>query len=338
MKPLTAQLLRRIGPLIKSIGWRNRLAILIYHDILARPDPLRPEEPDVVQFDEQMAAVSACCHVLPLSEAVDRLARGTSLPPNALSISFDDGYAGSHVNGLPILRRYGLTATYFIAPGYLNGGRMWNDTVLEAVRIMPPGELDMRSVGLGVYSIETMADRLAAVEAILGAARLNPPEVQQAVARLVEARAGAALPTDLMMTSDDVVALRRAGMEIGSHTHRHPILACVSPMVAQQEMSEGRTRLEALLGEGVPLFAYPVGLPGRDLGPEHVRLAQELDFRAAVTTQWGTATSGTDRHMLPRFTPWDRDPLRFVLRLIYNARTLKAATGARGELATARAS
>jgi peptidoglycan/xylan/chitin deacetylase (PgdA/CDA1 family) len=329
--------LRRFGPLIRSIGWRKRLLILIYHDILPRPDPLQPEKPDITQFDEQMATVSACFNVLPLGEAVEQLTNGT-LPPSALSISFDDGYAGSYVHGLPILRRYGLTATYFIAPGYLNGGRMWNDTVLEGIRLMPAGELDMREVDLGTYPIDTMADRLAAVRAIIGAKRLNPPAVQMEVARLIEAKAGVPLPTDLMMTSDAVVALRRAGMEIGSHTDRHPILSCVSDEVARQEMSEGRERLEALLGESVPLLAYPVGLPGRDLGPEHVGLARELKFRAAVTTQWGSATSTTDLHMLPRFTPWDRHPLRFVLRLLYNARVFTAANGARDELAIARAS
>jgi peptidoglycan/xylan/chitin deacetylase (PgdA/CDA1 family) len=332
-----ARLLRQIGPLARPVGWRDQLFILIYHDVLPSADPLRPEDPDVAQFDQQMAAVSACFNVLPLLEAVERLDRGT-LPPSALSITFDDGYAGSYLHGLPVLRRYGLVATYFIAPGYLDGGRMWNDTVLEGLRLMPSGQLDMREAGLGVFPIDGIVERLAAARAILGAARLNPPSVQLDIARLVESKVRAPLPNDLMMSSEAVVELRRVGMEIGSHTEHHPILSCVSRKTAHREMRAGRERLEALLGERVPLFAYPVGLPGRDLGREHVALARELGFKAAVTTQWGIASAAMDPHLLPRFTPWDRHPLLFALRLLYKARAFTAANRVRDGLATARGS
>jgi hypothetical protein len=45
---------------------------------------------------------------------------------------------------------------------------------------------------------------------------------------------------------------------------------------------------------------------------------QVLGFDAALSTAWGVATAATDRYQLPRFTPWDRSPVRFVLRLARN--------------------
>jgi peptidoglycan/xylan/chitin deacetylase (PgdA/CDA1 family) len=156
--------------------------------------------------------------------------------------------------------------------------------------------------------------------ALINALKYAPaPERSASVAR-IEEKIGRNLPDNLMMTSGQVQALRRAGMEIGGHTVSHPILARLDAREARAEIAAGKERIEQLLGEKVTLFAYPNGRPYQDFSAEHVRLVPQLGFEAAVTTAWGTADAGTDRYQLPRFTPWDRTPLRFVGRMIQNAR------------------
>jgi hypothetical protein len=49
-------------------------------------------------------------------------------------------------------------------------------------------------------------------------------------------------------------------------------------------------------------------------------MAREIGFSAAVSTSWGAASKASDAFQLPRFTPWDRDHARFVLRLLRNMR------------------
>ena len=71
---------------------------------------------------------------------------GEPVPPKSILITFDDGYADNHDIALPILKRHGLTATFFIATGFLDGGRMWNDTVIEAVRRTKRTTLDLRGL------------------------------------------------------------------------------------------------------------------------------------------------------------------------------------------------
>jgi hypothetical protein len=52
-------------------------------------------------------------------------------------------------------------------------------------------------------------------------------------------------------------------------------------------------------------------------------MVRELGYAAAVTTLPGVATVATDPYALPRFSPWDRTPTRFGLRLLHNmVRTL----------------
>ena len=119
--------------LLSPAGPKARLSILIFHRVHQQRDPLFPGEVDATDFDNICAWARSMFNVLPLDEAVTRHA-SHSLPERALSITFDDGYADNHDVAMPILRKHGITATFFIASGFLNGGRMWNDTAIEAMR------------------------------------------------------------------------------------------------------------------------------------------------------------------------------------------------------------
>ncbi|MGD9835303.1 MAG: polysaccharide deacetylase family protein [Piscinibacter sp.] len=293
------------------------MSILIFHRVLPAHDPLNPDEPDADEFEQRLRWVRSWFDVIPLSEAVGRL-RENRLPPRAMSITFDDGYADNEEVAAPILQRLGLPATFFISTGYLDGGCMWNDRVIEAVRHCGDPRLDLTSLGLATYPLTTPAQRRAAIVAILnGIKHLDPAQRSQRTAQIVAACGDRPSPA-LMMSSDQLRRLRASGMEIGGHTVSHPILTRLDLESARSEMAEGKARLERLLGEPVTLFAYPNGVPGQDYAAEHARLARECGFEAAVSTAWGAARAGTDPFQLPRFTPWDRSRLRFGARLLAN--------------------
>ncbi|MBE9523766.1 MAG: polysaccharide deacetylase family protein [Chloroflexi bacterium] len=129
---------------------------------------------------------------------------------------------------------------------------------------------------------------------------------------------GVSLPTDLMMTHALVKDLTEQTMAIGAHTVNHPILKQIDADSARHELADSRDMLQSLTGEPVKLFAYPNGKPGQDYTAVHVKLLEELGFKAAVSTAWGVATVQSDIYQLPRFTPWDKSPKRFVMRLIQN--------------------
>ena len=126
-------MLRPILHLLSPAGRRARLSVLIFHRVHAQRDLLFPDEPDAARFAALLDHLKTWCNVLPLTEAV-RLLRSDALPARSLCITFDDGYADNRTVALPALRAAGLTATFFVTTGYLDGGRMWNDTVIESVR------------------------------------------------------------------------------------------------------------------------------------------------------------------------------------------------------------
>lgn len=292
----------------------NRLLILIYHRVHARPDPMFPGEVDAARFDEQMSLLARHCSPLPLVDAVAGLRAGT-LPPRAVTVTFDDGYADNAEVALPILLRHGVHAAFFVATSFLDGGRMWNDTVIEAVRRARGAALDLAAVGLGTATLGDDAGRGALAERILRAIKHRDPVERLQLASALADGIGAELPGDLMMNSAQVRQLAAAGMEVGAHTCTHPILRVLSDSDAAREIGDSRDALAAITGRRIRAFAYPNGRLGDDYTTRDRALVAESGFDLAVSTQVGAASAASDPFQLPRFTPWDRHPERWLARL-----------------------
>lgn len=313
-------------PLLAWPTFRQGLTILIFHRVLSAPDPLRPGEPDVAEFDSFMDFIARHFAVLPLLEAAECL-KQDRLPSRACCITFDDGYADNLTNALPVLEKYCLPATVFIATGYLDGGRMFNDTVIDSIAMSSRTHLDLTAIGLGEHAIDTLEERRRAVAMILEQLKYRPPEQRRDdVARLHELVDCAPLPSDIMLTSEQVWELSSRGVEIGGHTINHPILASVKDDVARQEIAGGKNRLEAITGKPVLTFAYPNGRPQRDYSERHVAMVRELGFKLAVSTAHGVGTSKSDCYQLPRFTPWAKTNLKRGAQLLRNAWSGRSAT------------
>ena len=309
----------------RPFGWLSpagraaRLQIFIFHRVLAVPDPLLPDEPDAQRFDTLVGWIARHFRVLPLSQAAEQLARGT-LPAAAACITFDDGYADNRTVAAPILHRHAVPATFFVATGFIGGGRMWNDTVIEAVRRAPDGVLDWHELGLGSHPLGGAASRVAAYSAVLKSLKHQPPAQRAALTAEVAQRARLPAESELMMTPRQLVELRDLGMAIGGHTVSHPILSTLETSVARAEIDEGRRQLAAWLGEPPTVFAYPNGVPEQDYTDRDVALVRDAGYRVAVSTSPGAAQQGADPLQLPRFTPWDRDLARFAVRCALNIR------------------
>lgn len=310
-------MIRTALSLLSPGGQRGRLTILIFHRVLPEIDPLFPDEPDARRFDEMLTWVKAWFNVLPLDTAIQQLRAG-QLPPRAAAITFDDGYADNRTIATPILQRHGLSATFFIATGFLDGGRMWNDSIIEAVRGAKATVLDLTRLGLGAFPNQTIQDKRTAIDQIIAAIKYRPIDERVEITNALFETLCVPPTCNLMMTSSQVREMRDSGMLIGAHTVSHPILAKTHPATARQEIADSKARLEALLNQPVTLFAYPNGKPGTDYCPEHATLVRDLGFTAAVSTAWGAANALSDPFQLPRFTPWDRHRTGFGIRLIRN--------------------
>jgi len=314
LSPLQSSILKGAAALLSPAGRRASLLVLMYHRVLPEPDPLLPDEPDATRFTAQMLVVRDLFQVMDLADAVARLGAG-QLPARAVAITFDDGYLNNVRIAAPILSELGLTATCFVATGFMDGSAMWNDTVIEALR-RAPEQLDLREFGLSEYFLPDVAARRRAVDDLLGKLKYLEPRARLERTEAIAARVGGAATERLMMGESDVRHLATMGMSVGAHSTSHPILTRLPDDAARREIVDSKQRLEAVLRVPIRTFAYPNGRPGQDYDRRHVEMVRSAGFDAAVSTAWGAAAGNCDPLQIPRVAPWDESAFKYGLRML----------------------
>lgn len=105
-----------------------RVPILMYHYISMPPVGADIYRTDLSVRPELLAAhldriVAEGYQVIPLYDLIAHLTQGTSLPENAVVLTFDDGYRDNYENALPLLRERNMTATFFVVMDFINRER-----------------------------------------------------------------------------------------------------------------------------------------------------------------------------------------------------------------------
>lgn len=103
----------------------QKVPVLMYHSV-ADTFPEYPDQQIVLStelFEKQLAWLeSRGFETLHLNELQDGLEGKESLPRRAISLTFDDGMLDNWVNVYPLLRKYGMKATFFIATDFIEEG------------------------------------------------------------------------------------------------------------------------------------------------------------------------------------------------------------------------
>lgn len=302
------KLLQLVGKLLGH----NKLSILIYHQVLAEPDPMRPSEPTAEVFDWQMRLLRDYFTPLSLDQALVHLNNST-LPANAVCVTFDDGYLNNLTVAQPILAKYGIPATVYIATGFSNGTNMWNDRVIHLFADSNRQQISLKGEQIMLANWQQRRD--LAQQWLMKLKYLPIGQRLAEVDKLYQEN-NFAEQAPLMMNPSEIKRLAATGICIGAHTVNHPILKVLPAVEQQNEIIQSKQQLQAWTEQPVKHFAYPNGVFGRDFDDTAVNIAEKAGFDSAVTTDWGVSTSHNSVFKLKRFTPWDKVSLKFHLRLI----------------------
>jgi peptidoglycan/xylan/chitin deacetylase (PgdA/CDA1 family) len=288
------RLARRLG--------RDRLTVLTYHHVL--PDALRTatREDNVIYVSEfaQHVAYLASRHRIVDGTRLRAFLDGGSLPPHPVLITFDDGYANNHRHALPILRRFGAAAVFFITSRFVGDrrNRLWYDRLDSALSASPDA---VSKWAAGAPLLPEGARSLAGLRLL---AKRLPPAERDALVADVEAAAdhyqATGMPAERCepMTWDEVRDLAREGMEIGAHTATHQILAAAQHALGA-ELAECRATIESQLDRECWTFSYPNG-ERADFGPAEAEALRAAGFRCAFTQIPGLVGSDDDAFALSR--------------------------------------
>ena len=313
--------------------------ILLYHRVAASNcDPwglsVTPEH-----FAEHLDVLRQQCRAVRLQRLSEEVQVGKRLP-KAVAVTFDDGYANNLHNARPLLERYDIPATVFVASGCVGNERefWWDEldrlllqpgTLPQSVCLRVNGVIFERRLGESVhYSTEeyhryrgwrcgssapTLRHSLYySLSTLLGS--LEGKEKRNVLDQLIAWAGGDSVSrlTHRTLSTAELATLQSGGLiDIGAHTVTHPFLSRLSEALQRDEICRSRADLETTLGSAVTSFAYPHG----DYTMDTVAIVREAGFASACSTNAGSVLGRTDSFQLPRIGVQDWSGEEFARRL-----------------------
>jgi peptidoglycan/xylan/chitin deacetylase (PgdA/CDA1 family) len=292
--------------------------VLMYHRVARvgghdSPLAVAPEH-----FEAQMAHLRESYNPISLLELA-RAMRARSIPRGSVVVTFDDGYLDNLENALPVLQRFAIPATIFVATAAARdaGGFWWDelDRMILGQGRLPEKLVIITAQGKHEWLVAEGVPRMPIrreVNAVLR--KLSPGDREEAMMQL-RRWASNALDDEHERRAMAVTELRRIQqsslIELGAHTDSHPLLSTLSYEDQYAEIVGGRDILQEMTGRPIRCFAYPYG----DYNSVSTGIVAAAGFEIACGTQPGRVTSGTLASAIPRQWIGDWDGAEFRARM-----------------------
>lgn len=300
-------------------------AILIYHRITKETFDPWGLSVTPAHFREHLSWLAQNRTVLRLRDFADLQCR-RALPPDAIAVTLDDGYACNSAVAAPLLEEFRVPATMFLPVNFITSGKpFWWDELEDIVLDHDGSELslDGHKVVLGPkrsadrqwkpWSPQGTPRQAAYHDIHVRLARMRPDELARSMDFLRDQAkpANNADPMKRPMSGEEVRRTAGRFVEFGSHTLNHPWLPSLAPAEQRHEICDSVEQCRRLTGSRPSAFAYPFGM----FDDQSEKLAEEAGFVCACTTRDLAVARGTSSFALPRLQvgDWDTAELERVL-------------------------
>ncbi|MCC9138945.1 polysaccharide deacetylase family protein [Pontibacter silvestris] len=300
--------------------------VLMYHSIAEPESDVWDIAVSPANFEQQLQELKKAGNVVPLKELTDGV-YNKSLKNNSIAITFDDGYVDNFSTAKPLLEKYNLPATFFIASGYLGQAReFWWDELEHLILFTEQLPLAI-TITINNILVEVSLDEEATLNKVLWQkhkvwkAFVEKPASKRCRLYLELWQQLKALPEDellqhlqsirswagvarsvrtgaISMAVEQLQELEQHTLfDIGAHTVTHPALALHKRAYQRQELLLNKSFLEKTLNQTIELLAYPYG----SYNGYSMAEAYEAGFKAAFTTEGKVISEGDHPYSLARF-------------------------------------
>jgi peptidoglycan/xylan/chitin deacetylase (PgdA/CDA1 family) len=256
--------------------------IVVYHRISGVRSPLdfggSPRHTPT-EFERQVDYLAHNYDVVSLRALLEGLERD-EISARAAIITFDDGYADTLGQALPILRRRRIPMTVFLATSAVgNCDLLWHHKLAWLAAHGHEGRVEdaLRADGItGRREGESIA------QFAKRSFRPELPYILESVLRSL-GTSGAMLAARMRpyIEPEEIAGADGDFVEFGNHTHTHPVLSALSAEQQYRDISAARDVIFSLTGASPAALAYPFGRE-RHYNADSKRLAQETWHRAAL--------------------------------------------------------
>ncbi|WP_303905771.1 polysaccharide deacetylase family protein [Thiohalomonas denitrificans] len=254
-------------------------------------------------FKSQLEALRKHHELVHLSDWMTQAQSGAPLPKSAIAVTFDDGWADNYQHAYPLLARYQVPATLFLATDYISTNDwFWPERL---ARVIAKGWPDMRRHPAFTWIEKLLppdadSGRLSRtdIHCMISAAKSHGDTELRRRIELAERTAGIGRPqTRALLTWDETRNMTTSGLvELGSHTRTHQRLdATLSHSSLEHEVVGSSNQIVKETGVKPVLFCYPNGNRSDD-----AEAVVRRHYSGACTTVRGCNTRNTDPFRIAR--------------------------------------
>jgi len=290
--------------LLRQLRKSSAAMILGYHGVMDGPPTPISRGHSLANLEELLLFLNRRLPAVPLSEIVSPMSRNES-PPAAFTLTFDDGLVNNVTLAIPLLRKLGIPATFFVPSGLVGSQQdLWITALTEMIRTWPGDRLPAEPGFWPALPLRDAQERRAALFQVKQSLKRREGDREKVLARMQQASGAILRPPeqDRVVGESLLRQMTQPGFAVGAHSRNHPILSGQEASRAREEIGGSRRDLESLVACEVLDFAYPNGRFA-DFNDTTRQLVAEAGFRCAVTTEPGVVIQGDDVLALRRCMP-----------------------------------
>lgn len=249
---------------------RGELTILLYHGVTDAVshgiENYSGKHIHANKFAEQMRYIRQHCAVLSMDDVVEFTRTGKPFPPNAVAVSFDDGFANNHSVAAPILDDLGVPAVFYITSGIVNTDLMfWVDELEDCLNLASKPSINVALDVPREFALENREQRIAALESIKAFCKRSPSSIKNRVLTDVKAETDITPAVEHAANYEKIswTQLREMAANplftIGGHSLYHDILSEIAEEWVAQDIRLSIDLLSYQLRQAITHYAYPEG-------------------------------------------------------------------------------
>jgi peptidoglycan/xylan/chitin deacetylase (PgdA/CDA1 family) len=285
---------------LRRVSGKKYITILLYHKISPKASPFFGQSVSPKVFEEQIQFLKKNFQIIGFRDlrSANRIQNNQK---DAVIITFDDGYKDNFLHAYPILKKYDIPATIFLATDFIGTGKLlWPDKlawILYRTAAIPDRNtlIKFEISKEIIHGIEKLFQskslmRLEILRSLADSLKDYPmKQLENILGGLAEACKIKEWPEGQihpMLAWDEVKNMSLKGIEFGSHTKSHLILSKIPLNMARREIVESKKEIEKHIQKPVTTFAYPFGKK-EDYSESIIKIIQEVGFKYACSTEIG---------------------------------------------------
>jgi len=232
---------------------KHRIPILLFHRVSDDDD--KYWEPIMVKyFEEIISFLNKKYEFISLSDLLTGKVKDFK---NKCIITFDDGYNDFILNALPVLKKYKIKPTLFVATSSIsNNYLIWTSELNFAIKNTNLKEIKVNGK---TFSLFNENDKINSSKNILQILINLSNKERIRILNQIKKDLNYKKPDNVNMLTWDQLRSISDLVDIQSHSDSHPVMRNLDKDELEKELKESKNKIEQELKKDVSCLSYPIG-------------------------------------------------------------------------------